>query len=150
MTLSFNLISAAKLSELKLEAYRAADQCVARNSKKTVNIGAAALSNSGNIYIGSYILGRTASTTIHAEQAAIISSILNDDDIIVGLAIYSKRSVNNPPLSPCGTCLQFLAEYAENLEILVFTSTISSFPEWSQMTLRELLPRPWCGWAPDR
>ncbi len=133
------IIYASQLNSLK----EAARYAAAREG----GMGAAVLCQNGNIHSGTYLQGRTAASTVHAEAAAIISSLLQGDNAFIALALFSMRPSRSAPLAPCGACLQFLSEHAMNPELCIVTSSMASLPAWDQTSLRELFPRPWRGWA---
>ena len=146
MTLPHNESTEEQLLQLKASAQRAASQFSLARSKHT-SVGAAVLSKTGEIHSGSFIAGKTASSTVHAEAAAITHSLLHGDGLLVALALFSSRASRTYPLSPCGACLQFLAEHASGPQLAIITSTASTLPKWEIMRLEDLLPQPWPGWT---
>ncbi|MFA5133209.1 MAG: cytidine deaminase [Patescibacteria group bacterium] len=97
-------------------------------------VGAAVLSESGQIQVGWNVETVSFSESTHAEQNAICR-MLKDDRIIKVIAFVSKDGG-----APCGHCRQIISEFAApDIKILGF-STITNIV--TKSTLSELLPFP--------
>jgi cytidine deaminase len=74
-------------------------------------VGAAILSNTGNIYVGCNVEFDNFSNTIHAEESAISALIAAGEEIPVCIAVYTSR---DSLYFPCGLCRQSLFELGGN------------------------------------
>ena len=72
------------------------------------SVGAAVKCSDGSIYHGANVEVSCSSATICAERIALANAILNDKKPVT-LAIVGEA---NSPLSPCGTCRQFMLDFA--------------------------------------
>lgn len=100
------------------------------------SVGAAILTDKGNIYTGVCI--DTACTLgMCAERNAIANMITNGESKIVKLVCYDK---NGKTGSPCGACREYLMQLDKNsgdMEILMDYDTKTT------VTLKELIPDWW-------
>jgi len=73
------------------------------------HVGAALLTESGEIFRGSNVENASYGLTICAERSAIVSAVSNGHKKFLGIAISTdlKESFG----SPCGACRQVLAEF---------------------------------------
>ena len=116
--------------ELYLAAKKAAENAYAPFSNFCV--GAALLTQRGDVYLGVNVENSSYGATICAERAAVISAITAGDREFAKIAIVA----NGHKVLPCGICRQFLYEFAPNLKII----TGSSEDELEIFELSELLP----------
>ncbi len=72
-------------------------------------VGAALLTESGEIFQGCNVENVSFGLTICAERTATTSAILNGHRRFLALAIVADSMV---PIVPCGACRQFLAEFS--------------------------------------
>ena len=80
------------------------------------HVGAALLSENGNIYVGCNIEFDNYSNTIHAEEAAISAMVSAGDLIPKKIAVFTNA---DEPCFPCGMCRQSLFELGrEDLEVI--------------------------------
>ena len=93
------LISAAK--EAALKAYAPYSR---------FRVGAAVLSEEGNVYTGVNVENRSYGLTVCAERNAIAHGVAMGMKAIKAVAIYSPDSKD--PLPPCGACRQVITEFA--------------------------------------
>ena len=93
------LISAAK--EAALKAYAPYSR---------FRVGAAVLSEEGNIYTGVNVENRSYGLTVCAERNAIAHGVAMGLKAIKAVAIYSTDSED--PLPPCGACRQVITEFS--------------------------------------
>ena len=97
-------------------------------------VGAAILSNTGNIYSGCNVEFDNYSNTIHAEEAAISAFVSAGEKLpIKSIAIFTSGDKLN---FPCGMCLQSLFELGGNDLKVIACNDIAS----ETKTLVELLP----------
>ena len=103
------LLQAAK--EVRKNAY-------ARYSGMTV--GAAVLTEDGQIYTGCNVENISYGATMCAERVAVFKAISEGYDKIIAIAVV----VDLPnPISPCGMCLQVLNEFGKNATVLMANTT---------------------------
>ena len=97
-------------------AREAAKKAYAPYSK--FKVGAAILTEQGNIFTGCNVENASYGLTICAERAAIFSAIAKeggDKMKIKGLAVLNDRNV---PCSPCGACRQVVFEFARKAIVI--------------------------------
>ncbi len=116
--------------ELYLAAKKAAENAYAPFSN--FRVGAALLTQRGDVYLGVNVENSSYGATICAERAAVISAVTSGDREFAKIAIVA----NGHKVLPCGICRQFLYEFAPNLKII----TGSSEDELEIFELSELLP----------
>ncbi|HHT01716.1 MAG TPA: cytidine deaminase [Firmicutes bacterium] len=79
-------------------------------------VGAALLTNSGKIFPGANVENASFGLTICAERVAAVQAIMAGELSWRALAVVTAGP---QPVTPCGACRQFLAEFAPELEILL-------------------------------
>ena len=82
-------------------------------------VGACALYESGNIYLGCNVENSSYGLALCAERNAISSAIAQGESSkLVKIAIYSPNTTN---CYPCGACRQWLNEFEEgqNIQIIL-------------------------------
>ena len=79
-------------------------------------VGACVLTKSNKTYIGANIENASYGATICAERVAIDNAIMNNDKEIICISIMSS---GNDFTFPCGICRQVMAEFSNNIEIVV-------------------------------
>lgn len=96
-------------------------------------VGAAFLMDSGEVYAGCNVENASNGATVCAERTAIGNAVAHGERRPVALAVVTNLEA---PAAPCGICRQVLAEFADDLPILM------SNPEGDRefTTLDELLP----------
>lgn len=97
-------------------------------------VGAALLTKSGKIYLGTNIENASYGLTICAERVAIFKAISEGEKEFLKMAIVGKEGEG---LFPCGSCRQVMAEFSLDLEIVLYDSTMDEFNSWK---VKELLP----------
>jgi cytidine deaminase len=118
--------------ELVDEARRAVEAAYAPYSGFPV--GAALLTAKGDVYTGSNVENSSYGLSVCAERAAVFKAVNDGRKDFVALAVASDA--DEPPL-PCGACLQVLAEFAPDMEIIAAGRNAVK-----QATVRDLLPSP--------
>jgi len=98
-------------------------------------VGAALFCDNGNIYTGCNIENSSYGLTVCAERVALFKAISSGEKRFRALAI-SAGTIR--PIPPCGACRQVLAEFNQNLEIIM----TSNSGENKTYFLSELLPEP--------
>ncbi|MGB9590224.1 MAG: cytidine deaminase [Candidatus Hydrothermia bacterium] len=94
--------------------------CVLPDSR--LRVGAALLSESGEIYLGANIESASYGLTVCAERVALFVALMAGERKFKAMAItaFKKRGdewVERKGITPCGACRQMLAEYAPGLVI---------------------------------
>ncbi len=79
-------------------------------------VGAALLGKSGKIYLGTNVENSSYPAGICAERSAITAAITEGESEFVALAIYARGE--KPPF-PCGICRQVIAEFCQDLPIIL-------------------------------
>jgi cytidine deaminase len=97
-------------------------------------VGAALLAD-GNIFKGFNIENASYSLTVCAERVAAVNAIIDGCKDFEKIAIASEKS---DFIVPCGACLQFLAEFSEDLEIIL----VNVKGETEKTSLKKLFPSP--------
>ncbi len=95
-------------------------------------VGAALITDTGNIYQGCNVENASYGLSICAERNAIFNMVSNGDRIITEIAIYVDSDKIFPP---CGACRQVLAEFGE--DIIIYYGNDHQITE---TTLKEILP----------
>ena len=118
-----SLIAAAKTA--RLNAYAPYSQ---------FQVGAALLTESGEIFTGCNVENISYGLTICAERVALGSALAKGHRTFHMIAIVADT---NTPISPCGACRQVMAEFAPELKIVL--SNLQGAIE--RFSMADLLPR---------
>lgn len=113
-------------------AKKAHDNAYAPYSK--FHVGAAVVTNTGNITSGSNVENASYGLTICAERNCISQSISRGEYKFCTLVIYTEQESLIPP---CGACRQFLAEFFDENVVIVAINHKGEQQEW---TITDLLP----------
>jgi cytidine deaminase len=111
MANELNVVSNAALLE---QALRARERAYVPYSRFAV--GAAVLTEGGQVFHGCNIENAAYPATVCAERAALFSAYAAGQRTIVALAVTADTS---GPVSPCGTCRQVIHELAANATIIL-------------------------------
>jgi len=104
------------LEKLKKEAESAQKNAYAPYSE--FKVGAALLSENGNIYSGCNVENASYGLTVCAERNAIFNMVRNGDSEIKKIVIVGDTEEY---ISPCGACRQVIAEFSEAMaEVYMF------------------------------
>jgi cytidine deaminase len=99
-------------------------------------VGAAVLTESGDVFIGCNVENASYGATVCAERGAIMQMIAAGGKRPVAAAVVTQGKVGG---SPCGICRQVLAEFASDMTIILAGE--SGGPEDMRITaLSDLLP----------
>ncbi len=112
-------------------ALEARDRAYAPYSKFAV--GAALLTESGNVYLGCNVENCSYGLTICAERVAASAAVTAGDRKFTALALALKGAG-----TPCGACRQFLAEFNPRLPIVIVDADDAG--RFVEMNLESLLP----------
>lgn len=95
-------------------------------------VGAAVLTESGRIYDGVNIENAAYPVTICAERVAIFKAVSNGEKSFKAIAVVTKNGG-----MPCGSCRQVMAEFSEDLQVIIADENEKIITE---KKLSELLP----------
>jgi cytidine deaminase len=120
----------SKLRALVESARAAREHAYAPYSKFCV--GAAVLTELGNVHIGCNVENASYGATICAERAAVFRMVASGETRLAAVAIY----VDEPePAMPCGMCRQVIAEFGRDVRIVT-----AGRAEVKESTIAALLP----------
>jgi cytidine deaminase len=109
-------------------------------------VGAAVLGEDGKVYGGCNVESWVSGLGTCAERCAIDHSVLHGNRRIMEIAIVADEHKLEKPI-PCGACLQYMHDFAENSELKVLmarTERGKIRPETVEVkTLGELFPFPY-------
>lgn len=101
-------------------------------------VGAALLTASGQVYTGCNIENASFGATICAERVAAVKAVSNGEKLFKALAVVA----DGPSIpAPCGICRQFLAEFGQDLQLIL--ANRQGQPR--RVKLQELLPGAFTG-----
>lgn len=83
------------------------------------HVGAAVLTQSGDVYLGANIENSSYGATICAERVALSKAVFDGHRDISAIAIAA--SDENSATFPCGICRQFIFEFGDEIKIIVGT-----------------------------
>ncbi len=112
------IITAAEKKQLLEQARQAYQKAYAPYSQ--FQVGAALLTQQGNIFTGCNVENVSYGLSTCAERNAIAAAILNEGGEqmkIRAIAIANNRQI---PCSPCGACRQVIAEFAQEHTLVIF------------------------------
>ncbi len=98
------------------------------------NVGAALLTKKGNLFLGANIENSSYGLTVCAERIAVFKAVTAGEKEFDGIAITASGT--GYPY-PCGACLQVLAEFSSEMQIIVADETNNIKKYW----LKDLLPK---------
>ena len=103
-----------------------------------ISVGAALLTKSGKVYLGSNIENASYTPTVCAERVAFFKAISEGEREFSAIAIVGGARGEKPvkPFTPCGVCRQVMAEFCDrDFEVFVFDGR-----ETRKYSLSELFP----------
>ncbi len=98
------------------------------------NVGAALLTTAGNIYSGSNIENSSYGLTVCAERIAVFKAVTAGEKNFDTMVITASGS--GYPY-PCGACLQVLAEFSPEMEVIV----VDEQDNVEEFRLKAMLPQ---------
>ena len=98
------------------------------------HVGAAVLTDQGQIFTGCNVENASYGLTICAERSAIFTAVQKTHGKLV-LRAVAVVNRNQAPCSPCGACRQVIAEFGE--EVVIFFQGKDGMQE---STIADLLP----------
>ena len=103
------------------------------------NVGAALLSENGNITTGCNIENASYSPTNCAERTAFFKAVSEGERGFTAIAITAKPKSGEPVCAfPCGVCRQVMMEFTNPKSFLIIVAKATD--DYSTHTLEELLP----------
>ncbi len=126
-------VPAALLDQLVQEATAVRERAYAPYSGYLV--GAAILTKRGVVYAGCNVENATFGATICAERGAIMQMVAHGDSEPIACAVVTKDGG-----SPCGICRQVLAEFAQDMPIVLVGLASSDGESGHVVHLADLLP----------
>ncbi|MEM3824122.1 MAG: cytidine deaminase [Candidatus Bathyarchaeia archaeon] len=128
--------------KLLKEAFRAMDNAYVLWGFR---VGAAVLAKDGEIYSGCNVESWVSGLGICAERCAINHAVLHGNKKIKEIALVADASCGSE-LRPCGACLQYIFDFAENFKIKIVMAKAEKdkilFETLKINTIEELLPHP--------
>lgn len=98
-------------------------------------VGAAVLTENGNIYTGCNIENGSYGATNCAERTAVFKAVSEGERSFTAIAVFTDEG-NTPPF-PCGICRQVLTEFcAPDMPVIIYDGEKSVY----NFTLEELVP----------
>ena len=108
-------------------------QAFSKSPYSNYAVGAALLTNNGEVIYGCNVESKAYPTTLCAERVAIFSAIAQGHDKFTELAIITKDGA-----APCGGCRQIISEYCGNISVHFANES----GEFQTMMMDDLLPLP--------
>jgi len=96
-------------------------------------VGAALRTRAGRTFVGCNVESASYGLSMCAERNAIATAVANGESDFTQIVIVASTGERTPP---CGACRQLLAEFCDDLEIVLVGKR-----RLERTTLRELLPR---------
>ena len=126
-----NMIDNTELMNL---AKQASENAYAPYSK--FYVGACALYDTGNYYLGCNVENASYGLTLCAERNAISNAIVSGEKgKLIKVAIFSKNTTN---CMPCGACRQWMAEFKKDKDLQIILESEDN--KCAIFTIEELLP----------
>jgi cytidine deaminase len=98
-----------------------------------IKVGAALLTESGEVFTGCNVESSSFSLTICAERTAVVKAISEGCNTFKAIAISSSLDEFT---YPCGACRQFLIEFSDDLDVII----VKDEKNFKIKKLSELLP----------
>lgn len=124
------MITAEQKKHLIQKALEARTRAYAPYSEYPV--GAALLTTSGKLFEGVNVESAAYPTGICAERSAVFHAVSRGERAFSAIAVVSQNGG-----SPCGACRQVLAEFGQDILVLIGDETGAIL---SEFTIAELLP----------
>lgn len=120
-------------NRLLLAASKAREQAYAPYSKG-FKVGAAVLTEEGEIFSGCNVENASFGATMCAERVAIFKAVSKGHRKIQAVAVVAESPT---PVPPCGMCLQVISEFGHDADVIMANSA----GDTSLCNMRDLLPR---------
>jgi len=106
-------------------------------------VGAAVLAEDGKVYEGCNVESWVSGLGVCAERCAVDHAVLHGNRKIKAVALVMDANSNSEP-KPCGACLQYIYDFAENVKVKVVMAKAkngkAAFGNVDVKTVGELLP----------
>lgn len=99
------------------------------------HVGAALLTDQGEIFSGCNVENASYGLTNCAERSAIFTAVQSTKAAQLVIRAMAVVNGNNVPCSPCGACRQVIREFGENA-IVIFQGQ----KDYVEMSIQDLLP----------
>ena len=99
------------------------------------HVGAAVLTDQGEIFSGCNVENASYGLTNCAERSAIFTAVQATKGSALSIRAVAVVNGDDAPCSPCGACRQVIAEFGENA-IVIFRAQ----KDYLEMSIRDLLP----------
>lgn len=111
-------LSESKRHQLLQAAREAIERAYAPYSQ--FRVGAAVLTEQGNIFSGCNVENASYGLTICAERVAVCSAVAAEgkEMKVRAIAVLALWGEQHAPTSPCGACRQFISEFGENAIVI--------------------------------
>jgi len=100
-------------------------------------VGAAVLTEKGNIYQGCNTESVISGLGVCSERSAIDHAVAHGEYRYKAVAVVSKLE---DPITPCGACLQYISEFSEISENDIVLIRVGSKGKKLESTVRKMLP----------
>jgi cytidine deaminase len=97
------------------------------------HVGAAVLTDDGEVVAGCNVENASYGLTICAERSAVFQAVARGKTRLVAVAVYTPT---DRPTAPCGACRQVINEFAPDAEVVC----VCDGPDRLVSTLAALLP----------
>ena len=97
-------------------------------------VGAAVLTEGGEIFSGCNIENSSFGATVCAERVAVFKAVSEGHRKIHAVVVVADYP---EPLAPCGICLQVISEFADDATVLM----LNTVGDTSVSDIRKLLPK---------
>jgi len=99
------------------------------------HVGAAVLTDEGEIFTGCNVENASYGLTNCAERSAIFTAVQGTKGARLKVRAVAVVNGNNVPCSPCGACRQVIAEFGDDV-IVIFQGQ----KDFVEMSIQDLLP----------
>jgi cytidine deaminase len=99
------------------------------------HVGAAVLTESGEIFTGCNVENASYGLTICAERSAIFTAVQQSAAPRLAIVAVAVANGDELPCSPCGACRQVIFEFGENA-VVIFKAQSG----YQEMSITDLLP----------
>ncbi len=118
-------------------ARKALNRAYARYSN--FKVGAAILTEQGEVFSGCNVENASYGLTICAERSAIFTAVSATSGAKLAIRAVAVVNGDEVPCSPCGACRQVISEFGENA-IVIFIVIFKGQHSYQEMPIADLLP----------
>jgi len=126
-------LSPQERQSLLAAAREALQRAYARYSN--FRVGAAVLTEQGEIFAGCNVENASYGLTICAERSAIFTAVQSTKAPKLAIRAVAVVNGDDVPCSPCGACRQVIFEFGENATVI-----FKGQHEYQEMSIADLLP----------